>query len=192
MKRAAKLQRASSAVRGGCSLQLMVRGLVLLGVSFDKAIICVHQYASDPQAASVESGSLAEMLLGPDRQLTQETGLPNSSATTHTRQRPALSAATCDALPKILRRCQSLRDGLAHQAQISRARLAGISRPPARGQDETLCSECPLRSLPQSNLCSAINACGVKTPNDPSSATRPARALDCNLDAMAGFAAAHG
>ena len=29
-------------------------------------------------------------------------------------------------------------------------------------------------------------------PNDPSSATRPTRALDCNLDAMAGFAAAHG
>src|SRR6266567_2059391 len=26
----------------------------------------------------------------------------------------------------------------------------------------------------------------------PSSATRPTRALDCNLDAMAGFAAAHG
>src|SRR5438128_4301702 len=32
----------------------------------------------------------------------------------------------------------------------------------------------------------------LKTPNDPSSATRPARALDCNLDARAGFAAAHG
>jgi hypothetical protein len=29
-------------------------------------------------------------------------------------------------------------------------------------------------------------------PNDPSSATRPTRALDCNRDAMAGFAAAHG
>ncbi len=28
--------------------------------------------------------------------------------------------------------------------------------------------------------------------NDPSSATRPTRALDCNLDAMAGLAAAHG
>src|SRR5258708_1136255 len=28
--------------------------------------------------------------------------------------------------------------------------------------------------------------------NDPSSATRPTRAFDCNLDAMAGFAAAHG
>ena len=36
------------------------------------------------------------------------------------------------------------------------------------------------------------NVCMAKTPNDPSSATRPARALDCNLDAMAGFAAAHG
>ena len=32
----------------------------------------------------------------------------------------------------------------------------------------------------------------AKPPNDPSSATRPTRALDCNRDAMAGFAAAHG
>ena len=32
----------------------------------------------------------------------------------------------------------------------------------------------------------------VVPPNDPSSATRPTRASDCNLDAMAGFAAAHG
>ncbi|MEA2601004.1 MAG: hypothetical protein QOF89_1996 [Acidobacteriota bacterium] len=30
------------------------------------------------------------------------------------------------------------------------------------------------------------------TANDPSSVTRPTRAFDCNLDAMAGFAAAHG
>ena len=29
-------------------------------------------------------------------------------------------------------------------------------------------------------------------PNDPSSATRPTRASDCNREAMAGFAAAHG
>ena len=34
---------------------------------------------------------------------------------------------------------------------------------------------------------------GVRTPpNDPSSATRPTRASDCNRDAMAGFAAAPG
>jgi hypothetical protein len=32
----------------------------------------------------------------------------------------------------------------------------------------------------------------VEWPNDSSSATRPARALDCNRSAMAGFAAAHG
>ena len=32
----------------------------------------------------------------------------------------------------------------------------------------------------------------VKPPNDPSSATRPTRASDCNREAMAGFAAAHG
>jgi len=32
----------------------------------------------------------------------------------------------------------------------------------------------------------------AKWSNDPSSATRPTRAFDCNLDAMAGFAAAHG
>ena len=31
-----------------------------------------------------------------------------------------------------------------------------------------------------------------KQPNDPSSATRPTRAFDCNRDARAGFAAAHG
>ena len=30
------------------------------------------------------------------------------------------------------------------------------------------------------------------TPNDPSSATRPTGRNDCNRDAMAGFAAAHG
>src|SRR6266487_3541031 len=30
------------------------------------------------------------------------------------------------------------------------------------------------------------------SPNDPSSATRPTRGHDCNRDAMAGFAAAHG
>ena len=32
----------------------------------------------------------------------------------------------------------------------------------------------------------------VVRPNDPSSATRPTRAFDCNRDARAGFAAAHG
>jgi hypothetical protein len=32
----------------------------------------------------------------------------------------------------------------------------------------------------------------LKTPNDPSSATRPAGRMDCNRSAMAGFAAAHG
>ena len=36
------------------------------------------------------------------------------------------------------------------------------------------------------------SCCGVKPPNDPSSATRPTKAFDCNRDAMAGFAAAHG
>ena len=32
----------------------------------------------------------------------------------------------------------------------------------------------------------------VKPPNDPSSATRPARRVNCNREVMAGFAAAHG
>jgi hypothetical protein len=32
----------------------------------------------------------------------------------------------------------------------------------------------------------------VMSPNEPSSATRPTRRFDCNSDAMAGFAAAHG
>jgi len=40
-------------------------------------------------------------------------------------------------------------------------------------------------------LC-AWNSWRVERPNDPSSATRPARRHDCNRDAMAGFAAAHG
>ena len=34
--------------------------------------------------------------------------------------------------------------------------------------------------------------CASVPPNDPSSATRPTRAHDCNREAMAGFAAAHG
>jgi hypothetical protein len=35
--------------------------------------------------------------------------------------------------------------------------------------------------------------CGMRvSPNDPSSATRPTGRHDCNSDAMAGFAAAHG
>ncbi len=33
---------------------------------------------------------------------------------------------------------------------------------------------------------------GVKPPNDPSSATRRSGRMDCNRDALAGFAAAHG
>lgn len=33
---------------------------------------------------------------------------------------------------------------------------------------------------------------GHQSANDPSSATRPTRAFDCNSSAMAGFAAAHG
>ena len=37
-----------------------------------------------------------------------------------------------------------------------------------------------------------INLEWRKSPNDPSSATRPTRAFACNRDAMAGFAAAHG
>ena len=41
-------------------------------------------------------------------------------------------------------------------------------------------------------LCGVMVRCDAATPNDPSSATRPTRASACNLDAMAGFAAAHG
>src|SRR5438477_9562393 len=37
-----------------------------------------------------------------------------------------------------------------------------------------------------------ITSKDAESPNDPSSATRPTRAFACNLDAMAGFAAAHG
>ena len=37
-----------------------------------------------------------------------------------------------------------------------------------------------------------VDSYSVEMSNDSSSATRPARALDCNRSAMAGFAAAHG
>ena len=40
--------------------------------------------------------------------------------------------------------------------------------------------------------CGGFKHNDAMTPNDPSSATRPTRAMDCNSDAMAGFAAAHG
>ena len=43
-----------------------------------------------------------------------------------------------------------------------------------------------------SGVSSLIVACSFVRANDPSSATRPASAFDCNRDAMAGFAAAHG
>ena len=39
-------------------------------------------------------------------------------------------------------------------------------------------------------ICNGFIVFVGKRPNDPI-ATRPARAFDCNLDAMAGFAAAH-
>ena len=45
------------------------------------------------------------------------------------------------------------------------------------------------RNCPRDAGCGPRGMCAV--PNDPSSATRPTRAFDCNLDAMAGFAAAH-
>ncbi len=52
------------------------------------------------------------------------------------------------------------------------------------------------RKLPDGKVCLVIVVVhiggDVKPPNDPSSATRPTRASDCNRDAMAGFAAAHG
>ena|SRR6266571_3802652 len=45
----------------------------------------------------------------------------------------------------------------------------------------------------QTDFCDAIShERPLKPPNDPSSATRPTRRVDCNQNAMAGFAAAHG
>ena len=49
-----------------------------------------------------------------------------------------------------------------------------------------------LQTAPMQSVVTVANTCMRMTPNVPSSATRPTRALDCNLDAMAGFAAAHG
>jgi hypothetical protein len=40
--------------------------------------------------------------------------------------------------------------------------------------------------------CDGSFAAHVERPNDPSSATRTGGRVDCNSDAMAGFAAAHG
>ena len=40
--------------------------------------------------------------------------------------------------------------------------------------------------------CGVMVWCDTVPPNDPSSATRPAGRTDCNRDAHAGFAAAHG
>ena len=45
---------------------------------------------------------------------------------------------------------------------------------------------------PKLSAVDALNRYEAKAANDPSSATRPTRALDCNRDARAGFAAAHG
>ena len=61
------------------------------------------------------------------------------------------------------------------------------------------CSSVQVRSQARifclSIACAAVTSgdmvCALP-PNDPSSATRPTRASDCNREAMAGFAAAHG
>src|SRR3954465_10303890 len=49
-----------------------------------------------------------------------------------------------------------------------------------------------LRNTPANSCLRASMQTRACRPNDPSSATRPAGGVDCNRDAMAGFAAAHG
>jgi hypothetical protein len=48
------------------------------------------------------------------------------------------------------------------------------------------------KNLGLETLNDMVNVAQHCMPNEKSSATRPTRTLDCNLDAMAGFAAAHG
>ena len=58
----------------------------------------------------------------------------------------------------------------------------------------------PDQEIPQGGFCESSLAKAIESslrrhacpPNDPSSATRPTRASDCNREVMAGFAAAHG
>ncbi len=50
-----------------------------------------------------------------------------------------------------------------------------------------------IAALSQQTTAAATNAMlNAFMPNDPSSATRPVKGVDCNHSAMAGFAAAHG
>ena len=64
--------------------------------------------------------------------------------------------------------------------------IATKLKPPEVATRSTLAAMLGMKS------CGVMVRCDSVPPNDPSSATRPARAFDCNLDAMAGFAATHG
>ncbi len=65
----------------------------------------------------------------------------------------------------------------------------------ARNHDhDPFCARMPRQASRMTCGASSLELAGEvpQRPNDPSSATRPAGRHDCNSDAMAGFAAAHG
>jgi len=62
---------------------------------------------------------------------------------------------------------------------------------PRKRQHDLDCDEEPA-ARPILSVWRGVTHGVIAPPNDPSSATRPMRRHDCNSDAMAGFAAAHG
>jgi hypothetical protein len=71
--------------------------------------------------------------------------------------------------------------------------MAENSEPPAtKLQPPEPATRSPLAARLGRKTCGVMVWCDSVPPNDPSSATRPAGRHDCNRDAMAGFAAAHG
>ncbi len=87
-----------------------------------------------------------------------------------------------------------LDDERNHTAELSERTHEKKIRAPLESTHKTLCGLCA--SVVKNNhrvteTTEKGQTCRTP-PNDPSSATRPTRRMDCNLDAMAGFAAAHG
>ena len=71
--------------------------------------------------------------------------------------------------------------------------MAEDSEPPAtKLKPPELATRSTLAVTLGMKVCGVMVGCDSVPPNDPSSATRPAGRYDCNRDAQAGFAAAHG
>ena len=93
----------------------------------------------------------------------------------------------------------SKKSGVNEVNELPKLRLAEILdmgiRPDVQNQVFELCEidSHDVEYLPvETNSVNVANRRRADTPNDPSSATRPTGRVDCNLDAQAGFAAAHG